>query len=1856
MTSKQSWPFDIDRLSDAVNGLQKCLECTICLELMTTPVKTRCGHSFCKKCIGKVLHQKACCPLCNEILNKRSISKDDHLESCIQKFKNLMIVIQIDSHIDVLSHSKQPRDTRECYSNSDSSQSSVSHKRKRIRSIRSNQTTFEINRPSTSRRTVTDCDNPQYDANSLAGYDQSLSTLTNLLPTDGNDNTLYDTPDVKVRTWIHSFIESTSSTTIKGVENEVCPSEENTSRVSKKRRRSSDTRKADSSKLKYNAIHSKVRTKDRKRSIPTDVGKPDVEERNSRSRDDSSFATSSNQTHQADAFDRSHGTNTPTVGNKPSSTDTTWSRVREIGKEMRGKKKRVKKLSVSTERSTGKNTEKSNESPEKNNESRDEKNTESNKSKNVPRIIEDIVLIPRKKYESLDKSATNDDTSNKEASVSKKSRESNSSKWDAIDEKSSLSNAKVKTNTSANETTARNREESFTSDKTNCSMSEANPCSLETSLVITLEEGEKLPIRNLNSRQMNEIIGCKGDLKGLVDDANTLEKRHLMKEKDKEQKEDVEIMMEPFDSPSHQQRLIILTPEKLNESVDKCRANHNTDLRTPVRLETNPTSSLPTESQTTPNMNNDAGRTTTTTPVEGTSDLRTQTLNKSRLSLKRTPKTLGSPLFSQTPLMERISINKSVSLKSRKSVDLPVSNDGPSFDRLATVRRDLSSQISDRDRPSTDQATTAVGMSTKSTVEDNNRNVGGTVCQDKRLSIQSTSSKKSRRIDSRSHKEGCKFMQLGTLVRRRDVKYYYKGATKCEIYFPAKIRVASVYNMQQSASKSDMQPRAEDKSRSFESLLTTFNDSQDSTDVTVVENVHKSAASLDNTVLENTKLTYGVSASSTPKANADRRLDRAETTARGSSSTSVIHKTLIAEEAPRSPRTSRADQNVTQQGTPRANSIRLLSPDKDSQLKFLTMDSPMSQHGQSRLASSAQSELERGLASTKDNNLVEVRDSQRTVRPLEPLSERLESAKKRKRDDSNDDDNDDGNSSVSAVSMSSQCTVKLCQDKKSRLNLPCNRGDEVICLDLDDRSKAHERKFKRIVSISDSDTDTESLSTRVAKKSNRNKSSDRCDQGNASITSTSKRKKLSKRVSDEDFRIRSIVDKWSNEHSATQKRLTKGTKSAQDAAKPTRLNEKIKIHRHSSFSTNSSEGAKRGSAKSNEKNTESELFFESNSIFNSEGLEQLVVRQSSDKSNKGRKEQESSNSIDPLADDIVNKVLQINRPQQSNPAACRSTGVTSRVNDDGTNQKDKSERYEYNLLQDNFDEIIASVELPQSEDVVPCSELPAHRNSDRNLSRTLTEQNTSSCPAMTNESRDVARHGQMKPASSTADIFEYCGYSGGKSVKKAHPTSTSGNSNKENIVSHGQRKHDHAEEDRRDKKNVAARSPDSIDKAGREKSVSRNNVSQEKRGPFDRTEMTERTSRMEINVPVGSTSQADHDGRVQERANNESNAKDFSSDSLMNITQHQDQLRMIEEDLFGIAPAWIDAKASKTSSDDSLREEQRTPKKRKKGGVHKKNATSQEHSADEDDIVENTPETKMRNTPKVTSSSITSGRRDDVSTTGNIKQLSKRRATAASADDEASSSTTKQTTNGNTSRNTCQQVDRGRLRFVCTGLAAIQIANVQRFARLHNAEYAKQFDPSVTHVIVNTIGAENAAKSTLKYLQGIAHCKWVVSYKWIEDCTSERQLLPESPYEATTQSAEINGPGPRNSRLSRKGLFEDFTFLCVGPYDNVSLSQYQDLLRATGATVVNSLQALATEKGLRGIVIQGDHHAESTIESWYRDVRAPPILIDWIVECIGHYKLLQLIPYIQTLSPQDYYALGYPREIVGEEEYSDMSA
>lgn len=134
-------------------------------------------------------------------------------------------------------------------------------------------------------------------------------------------------------------------------------------------------------------------------------------------------------------------------------------------------------------------------------------------------------------------------------------------------------------------------------------------------------------------------------------------------------------------------------------------------------------------------------------------------------------------------------------------------------------------------------------------------------------------------------------------------------------------------------------------------------------------------------------------------------------------------------------------------------------------------------------------------------------------------------------------------------------------------------------------------------------------------------------------------------------------------------------------------------------------------------------------------------------------------------------------------------------------------------------------------------------------------------------------------------------------------------------------------------------------------------------------------------------------------------------------------------------------------------------------------------------------------------------------------------------------------------------VSRQGLCFVCSSLLPSEIAEVKRLAEMFNARYVTQFDRDVTHVIVKASKENNGANKTLKYLQGIAHRKWIVTHEWVVSSLREGRLVNEEPYEAV--DSRTLEAGPRKSRLREKGLFEGFMFLCIGPYSDVSVEQYK---------------------------------------------------------------------------------------------------
>lgn len=127
--------------------------------------------------------------------------------------------------------------------------------------------------------------------------------------------------------------------------------------------------------------------------------------------------------------------------------------------------------------------------------------------------------------------------------------------------------------------------------------------------------------------------------------------------------------------------------------------------------------------------------------------------------------------------------------------------------------------------------------------------------------------------------------------------------------------------------------------------------------------------------------------------------------------------------------------------------------------------------------------------------------------------------------------------------------------------------------------------------------------------------------------------------------------------------------------------------------------------------------------------------------------------------------------------------------------------------------------------------------------------------------------------------------------------------------------------------------------------------------------------------------------------------------------------------------------------------------------------------------------------------------------------------------------------------------------FLSSGLSFVEVNQLKKLAKtLPDATYQTQFNKNVTHMIVKTDN-NNGASKTLKYLQGIAHRKWIVSYQWVLDSLKERRAVNEELYEVV--DCMTLEAGPRKSRLREKDLFDGFVFLCIGPYAHLSVEEYQ---------------------------------------------------------------------------------------------------
>ncbi|XP_075232758.1 uncharacterized protein LOC142331036 isoform X4 [Lycorma delicatula] len=114
---------NIDKLSQSVSSLQKIFDCPICLDMLEDPIRTTvCGHTFCKKCINRVLKsdcKKKPCPLCNASLTHRSITSDEKTSTFLQLTVELITAINLDTGNNILEYRRNFQSTNEASQDSE---------------------------------------------------------------------------------------------------------------------------------------------------------------------------------------------------------------------------------------------------------------------------------------------------------------------------------------------------------------------------------------------------------------------------------------------------------------------------------------------------------------------------------------------------------------------------------------------------------------------------------------------------------------------------------------------------------------------------------------------------------------------------------------------------------------------------------------------------------------------------------------------------------------------------------------------------------------------------------------------------------------------------------------------------------------------------------------------------------------------------------------------------------------------------------------------------------------------------------------------------------------------------------------------------------------------------------------------------------------------------------------------------------------------------------------------------------------------------------------------------------------------------------------------------------------------------------------------------------------------------------------------------------------------------------------------------------------------------------------------------------------------------------------------------------
>lgn len=212
-------------------------------------------------------------------------------------------------------------------------------------------------------------------------------------------------------------------------------------------------------------------------------------------------------------------------------------------------------------------------------------------------------------------------------------------------------------------------------------------------------------------------------------------------------------------------------------------------------------------------------------------------------------------------------------------------------------------------------------------------------------------------------------------------------------------------------------------------------------------------------------------------------------------------------------------------------------------------------------------------------------------------------------------------------------------------------------------------------------------------------------------------------------------------------------------------------------------------------------------------------------------------------------------------------------------------------------------------------------------------------------------------------------------------------------------------------------------------------------------------------------------------------------------------------------------------------------------------------------------------------------------------------------------------------RSTCESVV-----ILCTGLSEGLFETVREVTRSLGGKLVKRMSETVTHVITRPSSTDMRAPRTLKYLQAVQAGCWIVSYEWIEACSTHSQWVAEDAFEVLGDNVSGTG-GPEKGRKRRESGEERLLGGCVlslwGRFLPPGLKKTEiKALAIAGGAVVQDWDKGSSTRRPTAIIVAGigeGHKAPPRVPD-----SVPVATANWLLDSIGNYERQPLESYMES--------------------------